>query len=197
MKIGCVIMAAGASERFGRDKLLQPLGGRPLLTHALEALPRERFERIVAVTRSGEVAALCEDAGIRSVTYSGGPQSETVRLGIARMSGLNGCLFLLGDQPLCSRRSLEAMLSEFEAHPDCVIRLSYKGSAGSPVLFPAALFGALAEIEGDRGGMAAARKAGAEMRLVEAGGPQELWDVDTPQTLLAAEEFLAKNEPTA
>lgn len=190
MKIGCVIMAAGAAQRFGGEKLLQPLAGRPLLSHTLGVVPRDRFERIVTVTRSHDVAALCREAAVPALIYDGGPLSETVRLGIGQMTGLEGCLFLPGDQPLCARRSIETMLAELERHPDCVIRLAYNRIGGSPVLFPASLFRRLSELTGERGGLAAARESGAQILLVEAQNPQELWDVDTPESLSEAEKYL-------
>ena len=38
-QIGCILMAAGASARFGSDKLAAELGGRSLLRRACEAVP--------------------------------------------------------------------------------------------------------------------------------------------------------------
>ena len=49
VKIGCVLMAAGQGTRFGGDKLLQPLGGRPLLARTLSRLPLARLDRAAAV----------------------------------------------------------------------------------------------------------------------------------------------------
>lgn len=37
MTVGAVVLAGGASRRFGRDKLAEPVAGRPLLDHAIEA----------------------------------------------------------------------------------------------------------------------------------------------------------------
>lgn len=190
MKIGCVIMAAGTSQRFGGDKLLAPLAGRPLLAHVLEACPRERFAKIVAVARSEAVAGLCAGHDLRCLTYAGGPQSETVRLGIAEMADMDGCLFLLGDQPLCTRRSIERLTEAFCRGPDRVYRLAFMGEPGSPVLFPRALFTRLSGLTGDRGGMAALPGAAAEVCLVEAESAGELLDVDTREALARAEIHL-------
>ena len=43
--IACIIMAAGASTRFGGDKLAAEIGGRSLLRRACEAVPAGRFSR--------------------------------------------------------------------------------------------------------------------------------------------------------
>ena len=41
MKIGCVVMAAGSSVRFGENKLAQLVDGKPIILRVLEAIPRE------------------------------------------------------------------------------------------------------------------------------------------------------------
>jgi molybdopterin-guanine dinucleotide biosynthesis protein A len=37
-RLGAIVLAGGRSARFGRDKLAEPLDGRPLLVHAIEAV---------------------------------------------------------------------------------------------------------------------------------------------------------------
>ena len=36
--VSAIVLAGGASTRFGRDKLAEPVDGRPLLHHAAEAV---------------------------------------------------------------------------------------------------------------------------------------------------------------
>ncbi len=43
-RVGAIVLAGGRSSRFGRDKLLEPIDGRPLLQHAIDAV------RVVAGT---------------------------------------------------------------------------------------------------------------------------------------------------
>ena len=195
MKIGCIIMAAGQGVRFGGNKLLHPLGGAPLLSHVLYRLPRERFARFLAVVSCQAVADLCREAEVPFLLYGGGAQSHTIRLGIREMEGLDGCMFLMGDQPLCSRRSMEGMLDAFQREPGCVVRLSFQGQACSPVLFPSRYFPALAALTGEQGGMAALQGQVPEIRLVEAAGEYELWDSDTIQDLHRIEDCLTQEKP--
>ena len=42
MNIGCIVMAAGMSSRFGGNKLAQEWQGKSLIRHALEAVPTDR-----------------------------------------------------------------------------------------------------------------------------------------------------------
>ena len=46
-RIGAVVLAGGRSSRFGRDKLAEPIGGRPMLDHAIEAVRSVASEVVV------------------------------------------------------------------------------------------------------------------------------------------------------
>ena len=47
--IGAIVLAGGRSERFGRDKLAEPVNGRPLLWHAIDAVRPLAGEVVVVV----------------------------------------------------------------------------------------------------------------------------------------------------
>lgn len=88
---------------------------------------------------------------------------------------------------------MERLLDAFGEDPRAVCRLAFGGEAGSPVVFPAFLFGALGRLSGERGGMAAAREAHAPVRLVEAESAAELLDADTPAALAEIETIYRGN----
>jgi len=56
-RIGAVVLAGGRSSRFGRDKLAEPIDGRPLLHHAIAAVGAVADE-IVVVAAPGHDPAL-------------------------------------------------------------------------------------------------------------------------------------------
>lgn len=194
MKLGCIILAAGRSERFGRNKLLEPLAGKPLLGYVLEMLPGSRFEKIIAVVSSPETEALCRAHGIAAVLYGGGPQSESIRLGVSCMVEMDGCLFAMGDQPLCTEASVVRILDAFLSDPGHVYRLAYGDTEASPVLFPKDAFAGLSKLTGERGGMSVARSYWGGIQRVEAGEAAELWDADTPQALAMLEQYLSEKK---
>ena len=188
MRIACIVLAAGKSTRFGANKLLAPLVDRPLLVHTLDAIPRSCFSQMVAVVSDPEVETLCRRHGVKTVAYEGGPQSQSIRLGLEAIQDADGCLFVLGDQPLCSADSIRRLVSAFQAQPKAVHRLAYQGQPSSPTLFPAHFFLALKKLTGEHGGMAAVGDT--PVWYTEAAGPQELWDADTPEKLSRIQQYL-------
>lgn len=194
MKLGCVVLAAGRGVRFGGNKLICPLAGRPVLSRVLDNLPRTQLHRIVTVASSQEVEQLCREADIPCLLYGGGAQSDSIRLGIGAMEDTDGCMFVMGDQPLCSRRSMERLLEAFRYQPDAVVRLAYRGRACSPVIFPSRYYPNLAALSGEQGGIAAVRGLDPTFLLVEAEQEAELWDTDTPEALTHLEQYLINQE---
>lgn len=178
MKLGCVIMASGEGKRFGSNKMLADIYGKPLIARTIDSVPRG-FDVVVS-TRWPEVAQICEDKHCPCVLHDGKLRSESVRAGLSwgASRGWKGCLFLPGDQPLVSSDSFEAMVRAFdERGRKYPVRLACNGEPSSPVLFPAELFDALMCLEGKDGG-GSILKDRADVVLVEARA-YELWDVDT------------------
>jgi len=48
-RIGAIVLAGGRSSRFGRDKLAEPIDGRPLLHHAIAAVRGVATDIVVVV----------------------------------------------------------------------------------------------------------------------------------------------------
>ena len=188
MRIACIVLAAGKSTRFGGHKLLAPLAGKLLLEHTLDSIPLPCFSQVVAVVSDPAVETLCYRHGVQTVAYEGGPQSQSIRLGLEAVQDVDGCLFILGDQPLCSSDSIRRLISAFQAQPQVVHRLAYQGQPSSPTHFPAHLFPALKKLTGEHGGMAAVGDT--PVLYTEAAGPQELWDADTPEKLSRIQQYL-------
>ena len=194
MRLFAIVLAAGRSTRFGADKLTACLHGGTVLAHTLNAVTRECFSGAVCVVSSDAAEAVCAECGFPCARYAGGPLSESIRTGMESIGDADGVLFINGDQPLLRAESVRALCRAFETDPGAVWRLSYRGEAASPVLFPRSAFDALRSLQGEKGGMAAAKQLGLPVRTSEAGAGQELWDVDTPELLKAAEEYLGNIE---
>jgi len=114
-----IVLAGGRASRFGRDKLVEPLDGRPLLHHALLALAPVVSEILVVVSPEGDLPALpgASELGVpvrvvRDPQAFGGP---LVALGAALESVMDPVVLLAGgDMPALQPAVLGAMLRALE-----------------------------------------------------------------------------------
>lgn len=64
--ISAVVLAGGFSKRFGRDKCLIELAGKPLVFHVLERIPQIVDDRIVVAASEAQRHALASVLGSRA-----------------------------------------------------------------------------------------------------------------------------------
>lgn len=181
--IGCVVLAAGEARRFGADKLQARLDGVTLLERALLAVPAERLAAVCVVTRGAAAEALAARYGFACVRNDA-PElglGRSVRLGTEALRGrCRAILFLVADQPLLRRESVEALLAH--AGAEQIVAAAHNGKRGNPCLFPSRFFPELCALTGDEGGSAVIRAHPEALRLIELDA-RELMDADTPQEL--------------
>lgn len=182
-QVGCVLMASGLSTRYGKNKLLEDLGGRAVILRTADNLINAALEPL-AVTRSREVKMLLDTEGVRCIIHDGALKSDTIHVGLQNLNpDVHGILFMPADQPLVQPSSLQRLLERFEQFPNHPVRLGFHDKAGSPVLFPAAYRDALLAYTGDRGGTEVLKSMGVQCDVVQASHAWELWDVDTPEMM--------------
>jgi len=186
-KLAAVILAAGKGVRFGGGKLLHPFEGAPLCSYAADAVPKNLLGGTVAVVSDGEVQAVFEEKGIKTVFYEGGPKSESVKRGLSAVTDSEGCIFIPADQPRLRRESVEKLAEAFIGDPLSVWRLGFEGRAGAPVVFPKSLYEPILSLSGERGGMAAVPE-GFSVKILSAENADELADADTVEALLELEK---------
>jgi len=180
IKIGCVVMAAGRSSRFGGNKLLTGYKGLSLFRRALDAVPAETLDRIVVVTRFPEIQARAEAMGF-DVAWNSCPEkgiSYTIRLGLMHMREMGAVLFMVCDQPMLKRSSVSAAVEHYREHPDRIVCVSYGGQRGNPCIFPSKYYLQLNALTGDEGGGVVIRKHEEDLLLFELSDISELKDID-------------------
>lgn len=185
-RVGCVAMAAGNAARFGGNKLAARLDGRSLIERALDAAAGPEFDRVAVVSQYPEVEALAAARGFLSLRnrHPDWGLSHTIRLGTEALRDCDGILYLVCDQPLLTRRSVERVVARWREDPSRIVGAGHNGRRGNPCLFPSTLFPELAALEGDQGGTVVIRAHPDLLVLSETPEP-ELADVDTPEGLQA------------
>lgn len=161
--IAAIVLAAGRSSRMGRHKLLLPLGGRPLVSYAVEAACASSAGPVCVVLgyQAPEVEAALPTGRYSSVVnpnFASG-MASSLRVGIEALMMLPaeegprlGAVILLADQPLVSSGLINRLLMSAYAAPEAIIAATYAGQRSTPVYFPHALFQELLQITGDEGG---------------------------------------------
>lgn len=153
-----LILAAGLSRRFGaEDKLLFPLGGRPMVAHALDLIRgHPGIAATVLVASTEAVADLAVAHGARVVRVPPGtPQSGSLRAGMAALCdlgaavGVTRLLVMLGDMPFVTVPDIDRLLEASEQLGCACADLD--GVPMPPAVFSPEAFDALASLEGDRG----------------------------------------------
>lgn len=191
MKIGCVLLAAGAGRRFGGGKLLSRVEGEPMMERALRLYASAPFAARVCVTRAEEeeIAALAKEHGF-DVLINPDPDrgvGTSVSVGtlgvLSQEPALDGILYAVSDQPFLTQESVLRLMAAFHREPQRIVSLAFGEKRGNPAVFPMQMFGELEALCEDVGGGAVIRRHPELLKLVEAGSARELKDVDTRESV--------------
>ncbi len=186
-----IVLAAGASTRFGSAKQLVRVAGRPLL-HTVVA-------RAVDVAGSAVIVVLGAHAAELAPLLTHTPASvvinrewreglaSSIRAGIAKLpSSCNAVLLLLADQAAVTAEDLKRLASAWRRQPEYIAAARYGMVTAVPAIFPRSNFAELAALRGDVGARALLQRN--PDRVVRVPMPSAEIDVDTPEDLLSLQE---------
>lgn len=190
--VACVILAAGASTRFGRNqnKLLALLHGRPLLQHAIDTACGSKAVACTVVLGADAATvearvAMRRCAVIQNQDWQEGIASS-IRRALAHDGSEDATIFLVGDEPFVGPADIDALIDEHGAHPQAIVALRAGRVWGTPALFPREDHRALMRLRGDRGAKTYAMQHPKRLRFVAARDERAFVDVDTPADLRKA-----------
>lgn len=190
IKVGLVIMASGLGKRFGGNKLMADLNGKPLILWGIES-SEDIFDKRIVVTRHDTVKQLCESKNIECILHNYPDRNDTVKLGLNMIKDeVDVCFFLTGDQPLISRKTLLNLVDNAKANPQMIIRSCYENIEGNPVGFPKQTFEELLNLPQGKGGKFVVNNHSELVKLVSVENEFELWDVDTKDDLSRFEKMI-------
>jgi molybdenum cofactor cytidylyltransferase len=191
-----IVLAAGASTRFGSAKQLVRIAGRPLL--------HTTVSRAVAVTGSATFVVLGAHAVELAPLLKHTPASivinhhwrkgigSSIRAGVERLPATcTGVMLVLADQAAVSAEDLQRLASTWRRQTDSITAALYAGTVGVPAIFPRSHFGKLADLRGDVGARKLLHRS--NNHLVRVPMESAALDIDTPEDLLAIDTAQAKN----
>ena len=196
-----ILLAAGNSSRFGENKLLYEIGGKPMFEHAVERAlllkNRGLLCRVVLVTQYESVADRAAELGAE-IVWNDRPDlgiSRSLSLGLAHVLAgepeVAACIFGVCDQPYLSDGTIASLIDLFSASGKGMAACACPGAAGgapgdgagdpgigNPVIFAKQYFPELLALTGDRGGKQVVLRHPEDVALLPTD-PRELEDLDT------------------
>ncbi len=188
--IAGLLLASGASRRFGSNKLVAPLGDRAVVRWSAEALAGAVDETWAVVpSHAAELVAALDGLPVRWVENASAHEgmASSIRAGVAALPAeAEAVVITLGDQPSIDGDVIRRVVATWRAAPPGTAGVvsEYEDGRGHPVLFGAALFTALQALDGDRGARDLLASLGERVAVVEVSRPRPA-DVDTPDALEA------------
>ncbi|HVB36907.1 MAG TPA: nucleotidyltransferase family protein [Vicinamibacterales bacterium] len=180
--ISAVVLAAGASTRMGRPKLLLPLAGEPLVRRTTRQVCAAGFDEVLVVAGSDheQVLAALEGLPIRHALnedYATGLGSS-FRTAVAHLGDCEAAMFALADQPFLTPDDYRRLLDTWRAERPAIVSVRYGDITAPPHLFARQLFPELAAL---RHGARPVLQRHREGTIVLSFPPDELFDIDTPE----------------
>jgi molybdenum cofactor cytidylyltransferase len=181
-----IVLAAGASTRFGSPKQCAQLGSETLIRRAISAAIEAVGPaiRVVLGAHAADIAATLDlqaDQLAINAHWAEG-MASSIRLGVARLpAGCAGAMCLLADQPYVSGKSLRHLITTWRSAPEHIVASSFGAVIGAPCLFPRWCFSELMALQGDLGARGVMARHSA--RVLTVHHPEAAIDIDTPQQL--------------
>jgi molybdenum cofactor cytidylyltransferase len=187
-----ILLAAGASRRFGADKLTHILPDGDLVAVRACRNLLDGTDEVLAVVRPGSevLAALlqAEGAEVRICTDAEQGMSASLVFGILARPEAAGWLIALADMPWIAPTTIRKVAEALRLGAT-IAAPSWQGRRGHPVGFSRVLGPDLTALKGDEGAKVVLQAYLEQLHLVECDDPGILQDIDKPEDLNLLKEF--------
>jgi molybdenum cofactor cytidylyltransferase len=190
-----ILLASGLSRRYGRkDKMLEDLGGRPLIEHAASLISRmDALVRIaVCPADRKQIGERLIDRFVIAVNQKpkdGLGHSIAVGVKVALQFKPDAILIAMGDMAFIEPWMLRDLVGGLGKGGADIVHSGSSEGARPPTAFGPACFEALSRLEGDEGARPMIRSG--NFRIASIGAPAPLLiDIDTKEDIeIAREQF--------
>ena len=189
-----MILASGFSRRFGSDKIMHKVHGKPLIDYVIRALKEAGFEEIFAVVRKEQEELInhARDAlnFIENENAIEG-QSSAIKVAVSALrKESDAIMFLLGDQPLIRADTIIRLCRTHTSGEYGISSCQIDGRLSPPVIFSSYYFDELMRLSGDTGAKPVLIRHSDRITRVSFGNRYEAEDVDSPEMIHIIEEKL-------
>jgi len=193
--ISLIVLAAGKSTRFGKNKLLYKIGEHTVIERVVRAALGSEADEVILVLGHDAERVRRELAGAEcKLVYNSAfeeGQSSSVKIGVALAAEHSEAAMILpGDIALIRSEAIDKVIEEYRRTGNSIVVAAYQGRHGHPILFDKSLFREIAQINEETQGLKAIVKRHREqIRQVEVGSPEVLFDLDTEEDIRRLSTF--------
>ncbi|HAJ93128.1 MAG TPA: nucleotidyltransferase family protein [Gammaproteobacteria bacterium] len=178
-----ILLAAGQSTRFGRNKLLHLLNdGTPMVLASARHLHKVLPQTIVVVEdASNDVAKILAPEGVQVVEnpLASEGMGTGIACAVANSPDARGWVIALADMPCIPTGVIQAVVTGLEQDAGIVAPV-YKKMRGHPVGFSARYAQALMQLHSDEGARSVIQANSDSLELIETTERGVIVDFDTP-----------------
>ncbi|GAA0851864.1 nucleotidyltransferase family protein [Aliiglaciecola litoralis] len=184
-----MVLAAGASSRFGAIKQLQSIDSQTMLNIAIEKLANITDNKMVVVLGANHEIIKASIPNQMAYTVAEDWQmgmAASIKQGLQHLidhygDKMSHLLILLADQVAIDLNSLQLLIRAQLQYPQQITAAKYNGILGAPAIFPKAFFANLATLSGQQGAKSIINQFIQQVNAVEL--PLAKIDIDTVQDL--------------
>jgi molybdenum cofactor cytidylyltransferase len=189
VSIGAIVLAAGASRRMGRNKMLIRLEGEAMARRTVRRAIGADLQPVVVVIGHEPEQVRAELAGlacdfVTNPDYTG-PTSTSLHRGLKALpASIAAAIVVLADMPFITEDMLRTLASTARAAPAPLVVSRYGGVFAPPLLFRRELFPELLAWHGEGCGKQVVLRHQDEAVVLD-WPVSALRDLDTPEDLAA------------
>jgi molybdenum cofactor cytidylyltransferase len=187
-----IILAAGASTRFGRPKQLAKLKDKYLVEWVMDTALNSRLHTVVLVL-GHEHQKIIDTLGVKgrhpkleiviNHHYHEG-QSTSLKIGLSRVrQDFAAVMYLLADQPMINSDTVDYLLDQFHASAKDICVPVFEGQRGNPTIFRRSVYEEIMRIEGDVGARNLINKDAQRVVYAKIKDPLCFFDIDSREDL--------------
>lgn len=157
--IGAIVLAAGASSRFGQPKQLLQFEGKSLVRRMVEAASHANCSPVIVVTGHARAEVKRDLRGTNAILVENGHWKTGI--GTSIHTGLrhvidnapdaDAAFLLVCDQPFVDRSVLSSLIALHSETGKSIVASRYGHTLGVPALFHQSIFPELLRLTGDAG----------------------------------------------
>jgi len=185
-EIWAIILAAGASTRMNRQKLLLPFNGKTIIETVVENVAKSVNSNILVVLGSHreQIRKQIENYPVKycvNENYMDGMLSSVICGFGALPNEAKAALIFLGDQPQIPSRVTDLVITAWIQSKKGIIMPTFSGRRGHPTLIETRYKTEIERLDPEKGLRTLSEKFKDDVFEVECSIPEILRDIDTPE----------------